>query len=203
MRIPGFRSALLAVTAGVGLSGCAYDMYGDPYGYGYGYGPYSSVSVGVGYGGYGGYGYGYPYGGYGYYGGYDPFGWYGDYYYPGTGIYVYDRSHHRHEWNDQQRRYWQDRHARWQSHGGTTTSTSENWSGWDRSHWRGRNNSATVTNSATANSAPSTTTTTSNYSGRATRGNWQGTSSSTWRRGDSQRGEGGHRSAERADEKPQ
>ena len=125
MRIP---LILLSAVSAVGLSGCAY---GD----GFGYGPYggSSVSIGVGYGGgYGGYGYGYPYGGY--YGGYDPFGWYGDYYYPGTGVYVYDRYRNRHVWNDGQRRYWQDRSSRWQSTRGTNSAVTsrENWSRWDR-----------------------------------------------------------------------
>jgi len=142
MRVPPIRLAALALASGIVLSGCAYDMYGDPYGYGYG--PYSSVSVGVGYGGgYGGYGYGYPYGGYGYggyYGGYDPFGWYGDFYYPGSGIYVYDRYRRRHAWNDDQRRYWESRRDRWQHRSGTTgTVTTQNWSGWDRS----RNSSTT------------------------------------------------------------
>src|SRR6059058_248208 len=116
MRASHLRLAILALTSGTVLSGCAYDMYGDPYGYGYG--PRSSVSIGVGYGsgyggyGYGGYGYGYPYGGYyggygsGYAGyggyGYDPFGWYGDYYYPGSGTYVYDRHHTGHVWSGDQ-----------------------------------------------------------------------------------------------------
>jgi hypothetical protein len=53
-----------------------------------------------GYGGYGysGLSYGYASPGYGY-------GWYDDYYYPGTGYYVYERSGARHRWNDSQRRY--------------------------------------------------------------------------------------------------
>ena len=115
----------------------------------------SSVSIGVGYGGgyggygYGGYGYGYPYGGYGYpyggygaYGSYDPFGWYGDYYYPGSGIYVYDSSRTRHVWNNDQQRYWSQRRQQWQNHGGATTSTGDNWSGWDRS--RRRDNRSTT-----------------------------------------------------------
>ena len=162
MRFPRLRLAALAVASGVILGGCAYDMYGDgygydPYGYGYGYGPRSGVSIGIGYGGgyggYGGYGSyygGYPYGGYGgYYGGYDPFGWYGDYYYPGTGIYVYDRYRTRHLWNDDQRRYWENRRSRWQSRGGTA-STTQNWSGWDRSRWRDRNKT-TSSSAVTAN----------------------------------------------------
>src|SRR2546423_1872565 len=145
MRFPRIRLAALALVSGMALSGCAYDMYGDGYGYG-GYGPYSGVSIGYGSGYYGGYG-GYGYGGYGYGGyGYDPFGWYGDYYYPGAGIYVYDRYRTRHQWSDQQRRYWEQRRQQWQNHHsgttiGTTSGIGENWSGWDRSHWRDRNGS--------------------------------------------------------------
>jgi hypothetical protein len=147
MRVPRLRLAAVALIGGIALSGCAYDMYGDPYGYG-------SVGVGIGYGGYGSYGgyygdpyYGYggygPYGGYGYgYGGYDPFGWYGDYYYPGVGIYVYDRDRHRYRWNDQQRRYWSGRTSNWQSRTGTTYRR-ENWSGWNRG-------STTTTNGSTS-----------------------------------------------------
>ena len=205
MRIPRIRLAALAAVSGVALSGCAYDMYGDDYGYGYGYGPRSSVSIGIGYGGgyggygYGGYGYGYPYGGYGYpYGGYyDPFGWYGDYYYPGSGIYVYDRYRTRHVWNDDQRRYWEQRRQRWQNHSnGTSTSTGENWSGWDRSRWRNRNNGTAGT---------TTTGTSSNWNNSGS-GNWhrsQGTSGVIMRsEGGRHSGEGRH-SRESADERPQ
>ena len=203
MRVPRLLLAALALTSGIILSGCAYDMYGDGYGGGYGYGPYSGVSVGIGYGGgYGGYGYGYPYGGYGYggygYGGYDPFGWYGDFYYPGSGIYVYDRYRHRHAWNDDQRHHWTDRRNRWQARNNGTTST-ENWSGWDRSRsqYRNRNNATSVT----------TTTSTSNNNGTWRRGsgnndrsNWQCRSSVTTR--GQRSSEGGHRSQERSDERP-
>jgi hypothetical protein len=101
------RIAALAAVAAAGLAACT-----TPYGYG-------GVSMGVGNGyygsSYGGYGYGYPdygYGGYGYPAsgyGYAPYsGWYNDFYYPGTGYYVYDRDHHRHRWTDDQRRYWND-----------------------------------------------------------------------------------------------
>lgn len=141
MRASQLRVAALALVSGLSLSGCAYDMYGDPYGYG-------GVSVGYGYDGYGYPGYGY--GGYGYspyygngygygYGAYDPFGWQGDYYYPGVGIYVYDRYRNRHTWDNDQQRYWTDRRTRWQSRSGTTT-TNENWSGWNRSREQGRTN---------------------------------------------------------------
>ena len=54
---------------------------------------------------------------------YDYYGWYGDYYYPGTGYYVFDRSGHRHRWNDSQRRYWEGRR-------GDRRGQRENWSGY-------------------------------------------------------------------------
>jgi len=190
MRVSYIRLAAVALTSGILLSGCAYDMYGDPYGYGYGYGPRSSVSIGVGYGGYGGYGYGeYPYGGYyggyGYGGyGYDPFGWYGDYYYPGTGIYVYDRSRTRHVWSGDQQRYWSQRRQQWQGHSGTT-STGENWSGWDRSHWR---NGGGSTNTGGW----------SHGSGGWSRSNTQ-SSTSTSDGGHGARGEHGHHHGDRDD----
>lgn len=53
---------------------------------------------------------------YGYYnGGYrQPYwGWYGDYYYPGTGVYVYDRYRAPRRWNDGEQRYWLDRQRGW------------------------------------------------------------------------------------------
>jgi hypothetical protein len=64
----------------------------------------------------------YGYGGYGYGGvstGYaaaygDPYwGWNDDYYYPGTGVYVYDQGRRRHRWNDAQRGYWEGRRGSW------------------------------------------------------------------------------------------
>jgi hypothetical protein len=81
---------LAGVTA---LGGCAYD---DGY--------YGGVSVGSGY--YGG-GYYDDYWGPGYYG--PTYGWYNDYYYPGSGYYVYDRGGRRHRWNEGQQRYWEGR----------------------------------------------------------------------------------------------
>jgi len=114
MRIPYI--SIMAAGA-LALGGCAY---GD-YGYGMGYGGY-----------YGDYGYGTPYYGYGY-GSYDPFGWYGDYYYPGVGIYVFDRDRHRHRWNADQQRYWSSRRTQWQSRSGAAV-TRENWRDFDRHH---------------------------------------------------------------------
>ena len=201
MRVPRLRLAALALVSGIALSGCAYDMYGDGYGYGYGYGNYGAYGSDYPYGGYGygypysGYGYGYPYGGYGYGGygyGYDPFGWYGDFYYPGAGIFVYDRDRRRHEWTDDQRRYWEQRRDQWRNHhsGTTTTNGGENWSGWDRSHWQGRQGSTATTTAPT--------------------GGWRHGSGSWTRSGSESRSSvtatGEHssrRSQERADERPQ
>jgi hypothetical protein len=146
------RLAILVLAGSAALGGCAYG-YGD-------YGPYGGMSVGVGYGsGYGGYGYGgyydpYGYGGYNGYGGYgyggygygDPyFGWYDNYYYPGTGYYVYDQYRRPHVWSNTQRQYWTQRRDRALNSGrtsrmatNTTTTTApspqlrDNWSGFDR-----------------------------------------------------------------------
>ena len=118
MRIPFISLAAIGALA---LGGCAYGDYGPGYGYGgYGYGNY-------GYGGgyYGGYA---PYSGYGY-GAFDPFGWYGaDFYYPGEGVYVYDRGRRAHAWNSDQQHYWSGRRAQYQTRSGRTWSGS-NWSG--------------------------------------------------------------------------
>ena len=118
MSIVRLRTAVLLLAAGLGLSACGYDRYG------YGYGGLS-----VGYGS----GYCDPYWDDCYYGrGYDPwYGWYGDYYYPGFGIYVYDRYRRPHRWNDDHRRYWEGRRSRY---GGRDWNDRrwERWDGWDR-----------------------------------------------------------------------
>jgi hypothetical protein len=128
MSLVRLRTAVLLVAAGLGLSACGYDRYG------YGYG---GLSVG-----YGSAGYCDPYWDDCYYGrggGYDPwYGWYGDYYYPGFGIYVYDRYRRPHRWNDDHRRYWEGRRSRY---GGRDWNDRrwERWDGWDRSgrgDWR-------------------------------------------------------------------
>jgi hypothetical protein len=103
-----FRKFALVAIGAVGLSGCAtFDPYGTSVGVGVGsryYDPY--------YGG--GYAYGgqHPYGGYGSYGSYGSYGaqsggWYNNYYYPGTGVYVYDRQRRRYRISDAQRRYYE------------------------------------------------------------------------------------------------
>jgi hypothetical protein len=129
------RIATLLVAAAA-LGGCGYNGlglgvgYGSPYGGyydpyyggGYGYGGYGSgIRIGYGsYGGYGRYGYGSPYGygGYGY--GMPYWGWYNNWYYPGTGYYVYDRYRNRQVWTDAQKRYWTERLKRAQSRNGVT-----------------------------------------------------------------------------------
>jgi hypothetical protein len=183
MRISHLRLAALAAVSGIALGGCAYGY--DPYGYGGGYGGYGGVSVGYGYpgygyGSYGGYG---GYGGYGSYGGFgSPFGWYGDYYYPGSGIYVYDRHRNRHRWNDDQRHHWSDRNGQWRGHSGSTGTTTtsvaprENWSGFNRTH----NSSGTRT----------TRTYSRSDDGTSTRGSWRQRSSES-------RSSEGHRNHDR------
>jgi hypothetical protein len=95
--VTAFRAALIA-GAVTTLGACA-----DGYGYGYG-----GTSIGAGYaGGYSGpLGYGGDYyGGFGHPG----YGYYNDYYYPGAGIYVFDRGGQRRQWNDDERGHWQHR----------------------------------------------------------------------------------------------
>lgn len=107
------RNAALALIGAATLGGCAtYDpyygasvgvgsRYYDPY-YDRGYSPYYGGGYGnYGYGNYGNYGsrygnYGSPYG-----------GWYQGYYYPGTGVYVYDRQRRSYRLSNAQRRYWE------------------------------------------------------------------------------------------------
>ena len=130
------RFAILAAAAALSLGGCAYNGlgvgmgYGSPYGgyydpYYSGYGRYGSgvrIGYGLGYGGYGGYGgyYGSPYGygGYGY--GMPYWGWYDNWYYPGTGYYVYDRYRNRQVWTDAQKAYWTERLKQAQATNGVT-----------------------------------------------------------------------------------
>jgi hypothetical protein len=143
MRIP-YISFLAA--GAMALGGCAYDGLGMGLGYGNAYGPYGTYggygyggpSVSVGYSSYsGGYGYGSPYGGYGYgspyYGGLgSPYGWYDNFYYPGTGYYVYDTYRQPHVMTTTQRQYWTSRSPALRSTSTTMTTSRPNWSGFDR-----------------------------------------------------------------------
>ena len=81
----GWRRAapFFALAGALALGGC----YDDGYGYG-------GVYAGGGY--YSGYNDFYD-GSYG--GGYPPYGWNDGFYYPGSGIYIYDRGGRRHEWH--------------------------------------------------------------------------------------------------------
>jgi hypothetical protein len=142
MRVSKIRLGILAAASGLVLGGCAYgyDGYGGfggvsvGYNSGYGYGSYGYDPYGYAGYGYDPYGYGYGYG--------SPYGWYDGFYYPGSGIYVYDSYRRRHAWNDTQRHYWQDRTSHWRDRRGNTNATTtvvtprENWSGFDRSRTR-------------------------------------------------------------------
>ena len=91
----------LILAATLGLAACAGN-YGGGYGsIGYA-GGYNS-----GYDRYYGDAFGYRSVPYGYVG--SNFGWYGNSYYPGTGVYIYDRRGHRRQWSSQHRSYWQNR----------------------------------------------------------------------------------------------
>ena len=109
MIVPPIRAAALAVAASAALAGCAsYDDYGYGRGYHGYYDHYPSASY---------------------------YGWYDGYYYPGVGIYIYDRRGHRHSWKGKHRRYWEARHEYRRGH-------RENWSEYrrerrgDRRDWR-------------------------------------------------------------------
>lgn len=130
MRIPYI--SLVAASA-LALGGCAYgDLgyglglgsygYGSPY-YGYG-GPTFSIGYGTGYSPYyGGFGYSPFYSGFGYG---MPYGWYDNYYYPGSGYYVYDVYRQPHVMTTTQRQYWVTRSPALRT--GVTTSARPNWS---------------------------------------------------------------------------
>jgi len=111
------RSALLALATLPALAAC--DTYYGDRGYGYGYG---GVSLGFGRGYYD------PW--------YDPYwdhyasnpywGWYNGFYYPGSGIFIYDRWRRPFRWSDRHRRFWMDRRSHWERRG--------DWNG--RREWR-------------------------------------------------------------------
>lgn len=94
MKMPFLRPAIIAAAA-LAVTGCAGGYYGRH--------TYAGASIG----------YASPH-----------YGWYNDYYYPGAGYYVYERSGARLRWNGGQRRYWQARRPRGR--------VVENWSGYGR-----------------------------------------------------------------------
>jgi hypothetical protein len=123
MRIP-YISVLAAGALALALCGCA-DYYGPGYGGYYGGYGYGAPYVGVGYSSgtypyYGGNGYGYG----------SPFGWYDDFYYPGTGLYVYDTYRRPHVMTTSQHTYWSRRSPALRT--SSTTRVRANWSGFDR-----------------------------------------------------------------------
>src|SRR3546814_6614847 len=76
--------------------------------------------------------------------GYAPsyYGWYGDYYYPGTGVYVYDRYRRPHRWSSSQQRYWSRRGEHYRRENRDWRGDQKgNWGGWNRGdHDRGDRN---------------------------------------------------------------
>lgn len=102
----------LVLALGLGTAACTEDGYG-----------YSGVSLGYGSPGYYDYGYAPAH-----------YGWYGDYYYPGSGYYVYDRARRPHRWNEGQRRYWETRRNAWR--GGDRREIRENWADFRRERRR-------------------------------------------------------------------
>jgi len=103
-----FLSIGILAVAGLGLGACA-----DQYAYGRAPGYYDNDAYYSQYDRYYGDPYGFQYVPVGYIG--LGFGWYGDYYYPGTGNWVYDRRGVRRGWNQHQRAYWQPRVAQRQN----------------------------------------------------------------------------------------
>ena len=99
----GILTALSACSYGFG-TGYSNSYYGDGYGYNNGYScdPYSPFddyyscdsSYGFGNIGFGG-------------------GWYDNFYYPGSGYYIFDRGGRRYQMQNSQRRYWAHRRAEW------------------------------------------------------------------------------------------
>lgn len=108
--MPQLFKATLAAGALLGLGGC---MYGGSGYYGDGYvntsryacDPYAPFDD------YYACDYGYGFANIGYGG-----GWYDQYYYPGYGIYVFDRGGHRHAMRNHHRRYWAAQRARYGGH---------------------------------------------------------------------------------------
>ncbi|MBI0476755.1 hypothetical protein D9601_15500 [Sphingomonas sp. MA1305] len=172
----------LILGAGLGTAACT-DGYG-----------YSGVSVGYGTGYYDGYGDPYGYGGYGY--GYPSYyGWYGDYYYPGTGVYVYDRYRRPYRWNDGQRRYWEGRRGQWRGDrnfqsdwrgfNGRPGGDGRGWNGGRPGGWDGRRNFSGTPQAQPQATTPGTVTPRGTGGGR----NWGG-GGRGW--GGGNRGGGGH-----------
>lgn len=116
MPLLSLKNTALILVSGVSLGACA--TYGSGYGGGYGYG-----NSGYGNSGYGS-GISVTYTGGNYY------GWNGDYYYPGSGYYVYDNYRRPYRWNNVQQRYWSDRQSQWRQH--YRRAPRKNWSDFGR-----------------------------------------------------------------------
>jgi hypothetical protein len=122
------RLFVLLAASAAGLSACA-DDYGYGYGMSAGYGPRGGYACDPHYydcGAYGGYDYDYGYG--------DPwYGWYGDFFYPGTGLFVFDNFGRRFRMNRDQRHFWDGR----RSHFPNRNWNDQRWQHWDGFHGQG------------------------------------------------------------------
>ena len=117
-------ASLIALAGALALGGCYDDGYN---GYGYaGSGAYD-----------GGYGYA------GYYDGWPGYGWYDGFYYPGSGIFAYDRRGGRHHWSGPGGRGW---HGAGGGHWASNGSPQHHWNG--RGGGSGRTNGAATPPSA-------------------------------------------------------
>lgn len=124
--IPAAWKAVVAAGAILGLSGCIYGgagYYGDGYvNNSYACDPYAPFddyyACDSGYGfaniGYGG-------------------GWYEQYYYPGYGVYIFDRAGHRHAMRHHHRRHWARQRAQFRGH----HAGNRRWNSEHRSERRG------------------------------------------------------------------
>ena len=108
---------LLLSAGALSLGACAYDgaYYGESFGLGYADAAYDPGACwNYGWNGWAGWN-----------GPYMPYcGWYDGFFYPGEGIYVYDRGHHRHRWDGHQQAYWTQRATEYRSQPRTTAVVS-------------------------------------------------------------------------------
>lgn len=132
------RNVLLIALGAAGLAACneGYGYGGVEVGYGAAYPAYGPENCDPWWGDcYDPY----AYGAYG-----DPWwGWWDDFYYPGFGVYVFDRHGHRHHWNDGQRHHWEARRGAFPNRNWNDPRW-QNWSGFHQGgagnpHWNGGN----------------------------------------------------------------
>lgn len=144
VKIKGPLSIALGALATTTLGGC---YYGEVYGASYASGGDCAARYGNAYYDYDGYayddGYGYDcYDASDYGGGFVQIGfgggWYDDYYYPGHGLWMFDRYRNRYPLRDRYLNYWGGRRAWWKHHGGRGPGQPGRPGGWTRGDGDGR-----------------------------------------------------------------